>query len=106
MVNDLHLSGKVFSGFLRDLFKNGNGVAEHDEVEQKSDEIHQEVAPESRTSDWHNADLDDAQRHAFLRSVAGTDKSQVPRDDFVATVRERKISSSESDKKTKEERED
>lgn len=97
-----YLSDKEVSDFLNDLDKNNNGYIEYNEIEWKLDEVHKEIAPEAKPHNLHHHDRDDDQRHAFLRSVMGTDKNQIPRDEFANIVRGWKIPSQEADTKAEQ----
>ena len=78
MADGRYLSEKVIDEFLKDLDKNDNGYIEYDEVEHKLDEVHKEIAPDSKPHHLHHEDREDEQRHQFLRSVMGTDKNRFP----------------------------
>merc|ERR1712225_195050 len=106
MAEDHFLSEKEITAFINDLDKNNNGHIEYDEVEFKLDQVHKEIAPQAKPHNLHYKDESDAQkqrRHAFLRSVIGTDKNQIGRDDFANIVRGWKVPSMEPDKKVEDE---
>jgi len=106
MAEDHFLSEKEITAFINDLDKNNNGHIEYDEVEFKLDQVHKEIAPQAKPHNLHYKDESDAQkqrRHAFLRSVIGTDKNQIGRDDFANIVRGWKVPSMEPDKKAEDE---
>ncbi|KAK0102425.1 hypothetical protein ONS95_006045 [Cadophora gregata] len=106
MAEDNFLSEKEITAFINDLDKNNNGHIEYDEVEFKLDQVHKELAPEAKPHNLHYKEKDEAQmhrRHAFLRSVIGTDKNQIGRDDFANIVRGWKVPSMEPDKKAEDE---
>ncbi|KAA8572627.1 hypothetical protein EYC84_003227 [Monilinia fructicola] len=87
MSNNKFLSDEEINQFLDDLDSNSNGYIEYDEVEHKLDEVHRELAPEPEPHNLHHADRQDDERHLFLRSVIGSDKDQIPREEFANTVR-------------------
>ncbi|KAB8300093.1 hypothetical protein EYC80_000325 [Monilinia laxa] len=87
MSNNNFLSDEEINEFLDDLDSNSNGYIEYDEVEHKLDEVHRELAPEPEPHNLHHRDRQEDERHSFLRSVIGSDKDKIPRDEFANTVR-------------------
>ncbi|RAL67633.1 hypothetical protein DID88_008382 [Monilinia fructigena] len=85
MSNNNFLSDEEINEFLDDLDSNSNGYIEYDEVEHKLDEVHRELAPEPEPHNLHHADRQEDERHSFLRSVIGSDKDKIPRDEFANT---------------------
>jgi len=103
MADCQYLTEKEIEQFLDDLDKNNNGFIEYHEVEHKLDEVHKEIAPEAKPHHIHYQDEDEAdQRHTFLRSVMGTDRNRIPRDEFAGIVKGWKIPSMDLDKKVEE----
>lgn len=103
MTDEHFLSEKEITEFINDLDKNNNDLIEYDEVEFNLDQVHKEIAPEAKPHNLHYKDRDDKQRHAFLRSMIGTDKNQISRDDFANIARGWKVPSMEPDKKAEDE---
>jgi dual oxidase len=66
-----YLSEKEIDAFLTDLDKNDNGYIEYYKVEQKLDQVHNEIAPEPKSHHLRDADRQDAARHQFLRKCDG-----------------------------------
>ena len=97
-----YFSEQEINKFLDDLDRNKNGFIEYDEAEYKLDEVHKEIAPAPKPYHLHHEDCEDAQRHEFLRSVVGTDKNRIPRDDFAGIVRKWKVPSMDPDEKAEE----
>jgi dual oxidase len=84
MVPGLYLSEEEIDEFIRDLDKNDTGSIDYNVLESKLDEVHEELASDSKG--YQSRDYD--QRHAFLRSVMGTEETRIPREDFSNTVRD------------------
>lgn len=103
-MDDRCLTEKEIDEFLNELDPNNQGTIEYSVLESKLDETHREVAPESQllTPNCKEAELDDEERHAFLRSMTATDKSQIPRDELKEIVKGWKIPSKERDQKAME----
>ena len=72
--------------------------SEYNEVEHKLDEVHKEIAPHPKPHQLHREDLDDAQRRQFLRSLMGTDRNRIPREDFGGVIRGWKVPYMDLDK--------
>jgi len=83
MVPGLFLSDEEIGEFVYALDKNNTGYIEYDVLESKLDEVHEELIPESK----EYQSREDDQRHAFLRSVMGTEEARISRTDFSNTVR-------------------
>lgn len=83
MVPGLFLSDEEIEEFVHDLDRNNTGCIEYDVLESKLDEAYNELIAEPKG----DPSLEDEQRHAFLRSVMGTEDRRIPRDDFSNTVR-------------------
>ncbi|EON64592.1 hypothetical protein W97_03825 [Coniosporium apollinis CBS 100218] len=99
MTDIKHLTDKEVEAFLDDLDKNKDGVIDYAEVENKLDEVHREIAPTPKPHHLHYEGKEDEQRHQFLRSIIGTDKSRIPRPEFARTVKTWDIPSLEQEKK-------
>ncbi|KAF4460420.1 Superoxide-generating NADPH oxidase heavy chain subunit C [Fusarium albosuccineum] len=98
------LNDKEINEFLDDLDHNGDGYINYNEVERKLDETHQELVPKPSAHNVINRDHDgdDRARHAFLRSIMGSDAERIPRIEFAKMVREWKIPSLQQAKKEEE----
>jgi hypothetical protein len=89
MVPGLFLSNEEIEEFVHALDKNNTGYIEYDELESKLDEVHEELVPEPK----EYQSREDDQRHAFLRSVMGTEETRISRADFSNTVRNSNVPS-------------
>jgi dual oxidase len=101
-----YLTNSEIDRFLDDLDHNDDGYITYNEVEQKLDHAHDELAPQPGTRSHHLSKRDsddDRARHAFLRGIMGGSGCQrIPRDEFASLVREWKIPSLEQSKKQEE----
>ncbi|KAG8156767.1 hypothetical protein KVR01_013372 [Diaporthe batatas] len=107
------LTESEINNFLDDLDHNKDGFIDYSEVEQKLDAVYDELVqgtPQAHhrlhrqhasSSSEHNT-KQDHDRHAFLRSVIGSDKNKIPRADFAARVREWGIPSMQQDSEADE----
>ncbi|CZS88092.1 hypothetical protein WAI453_000495 [Rhynchosporium graminicola] len=103
MAEDNFLTDEEVRQFIDDLDKNNNGYIEYSEVEYKLDQVHKEIAPEAKPHNLHHRNSDNEQRHEFLRSVMGTDRNQISRDDFTGIVQKWCVPSMKPDKKAEDE---
>lgn len=83
MVPGLLLSDEEIEEFVHDLDRDNTGYIEYDALESKLDEVHEELVPEQK----EHRGREDEQRHAFLRSVMGTEDTRISRADFSNTVK-------------------
>lgn len=98
------LTDSEIDSFLDDLDHNSDGFIDYAEVERKLDAVYDELVqgkPQAhhrlhRHHDGHDT-KQDQDRHAFLRSIIGSDLQRIPRADFAARVREWGIPSMEQD---------
>jgi len=95
-----HLTDDEVNAFLSDLDHNGDGLIDYSEVEKKLDQVHAEIAPNPSPHNLNHSSASDADRHAFLRKIIGSDKNRIPRDEFAERVRSWKIPSLKQDKET------
>ncbi|KAM0333179.1 hypothetical protein ACHAQA_001839 [Verticillium albo-atrum] len=97
-----YLNDDEIKQFLDDLDHNEDGYIDYNEVEQKLDAAHDELTPITAahhvTKRDHDSDNDHI-RHAFLRSMMGSEEQRIPRDEFAKRVKEWKIPSLEQAKK-------
>lgn len=68
--------------------------------------MHKEIAPEPKPHNLHYKGRDDDARHAFLRSLMGSEKNKIPREEFKEIVRGWKVPSMHPDKKAEESHKD
>lgn len=104
--NIQYLNDEEVKQFVDDLDHNDDGYIDISEVELKLDHAHDELAPEADTHHVIKSDHDthDAEaRHAFLRSMMGSDAQRIPRADFEKLVHEWKIPSLKQAQKQEEE---
>ncbi|KAK4098459.1 hypothetical protein N658DRAFT_517950 [Parathielavia hyrcaniae] len=88
-----YLTDDEINAFIDDLDHNGDGTIDYHEVERKLDEVHKDLAAHSQP---HHLTRDAGQaqaRHAFLRSIIGSDDDHISRDRFAECVRGWKIPS-------------
>lgn len=86
------LNDDEVTAFVNDLNHNKDGSISYAELEAKLDEVARELKPNMPDSGEESA-----QRHAFLRSLLGTDKDEIPVDEFTARVKEWRIPSLKQD---------
>lgn len=94
--NVQYLTDEEVNKFLDHLDHNGDGTIEYSEVECELDKAHQEL--DMRHGAHHvmnpeNEHHDEQVRHAFLRSLMGSDEQRIPRDEFAQVVRSWKVPS-------------
>ncbi|EEY14315.1 conserved hypothetical protein [Verticillium alfalfae VaMs.102] len=97
-----YLNDDEIKKFLDDLDHNDDGYIDYNEVEQKLDAAHDELTPVTAAHHVTKRDHDsenDHIRHAFLRSMMGSEEQRIPRDEFAKRVKEWKIPSLEQAKK-------
>lgn len=91
------LTDSEIDSFLDDLDHNSDGFIDYAEVERKLDAVYDELVqgkPQAHHrlhrhhDDGHVDTKQDRDRHAFLRSIIGSDLQRIPRADFAARVRE------------------
>jgi dual oxidase len=97
MAEVTYLTDAEIKAFLDDLDKNSDGVIDYNEVENKLDAVHDEIAPHPLPHNLNHDSKEDHERHTFLRTIIGSDARQIPRDDFAARVKEWRIPSLEHD---------
>lgn len=97
------LTESEINSFLDELDHNKDGFIDYSEVEQKLDAVYDELVqgkPQAhhRLHRHHEHNTkQDQDRHAFLRSIIGSDVQKIPRSDFAARVREWGVPSMEQD---------
>ncbi|KAF4974204.1 hypothetical protein FZEAL_8864 [Fusarium zealandicum] len=104
--NVQHLNDDEISQFLDDLDYNKDGFINYDEIENKLDEAYKELVPKPGSHHTLRRDddaEDDRVRHAFLRSMMGSDAERIPRTEFAQLVRNWKIPSLQQAKQEEEE---
>lgn len=106
MANVTFLTDDEIDRFLNDLDHNGNGQIEYSEVEHKLDQVHDEIAPHPQPHNLNHDTKEDHARHHFLRSIIGSEKNQIPRDEFAQRVREWQIPSLKQSKKEEQNEKD
>jgi hypothetical protein len=97
-----YLSSEEINAFIEDLDANNNGFIDYHEVETKLDLVHDEIAPIPQEHNLHHESAEGKQRHAFLRSVMGTDQNRIPREEFFKTVESWNVPSLNPDKTNEE----
>ncbi|KAF2651888.1 hypothetical protein K491DRAFT_636730 [Lophiostoma macrostomum CBS 122681] len=99
MAAEQYLTDEEIRQFVDDLDKDCNGNIDYWEIEHKLDQVHKEIAPKPQPHHLHHESRGDEARHAFLRSVIGTDGNRIPRKQFEDCVKKWKIPSIEQDRK-------
>ncbi|KAL2757942.1 hypothetical protein ACRALDRAFT_1061208 [Sodiomyces alcalophilus JCM 7366] len=95
-----YLNDDEINRFLDDLDHNGDGYIDYSEVEQNLDAAHDQLELNSHHVLKHEHDThDEKARHAFLRSLMGSDAQRIPRAEFFDIVRSWKIPSLEQARK-------
>jgi dual oxidase len=102
------LSDGEIDKFLGELDRNANGCIAYSEIEQKLDEVHEELAPNPQPHNLNYKDRDDEERHVFLRSLMGSyeKEQEIPTKDFKEIVKSWKIPSLEKDRKDEKDEKD
>ncbi|KAF4631951.1 hypothetical protein G7Y89_g6177 [Cudoniella acicularis] len=102
MTSTQYLSEEEIDEFVEDLDRDSDGFIDYDEVEAKLDEVHDEIAPEPKPHNLNHDSTEGAQRHAFLKSVMGTEEQRISRADFSNTVRSWNVPSLDPDKQAEQ----
>ena len=98
-----YLRDEEVQDFLNDLDIDIDGFVSYSELESKLDQVHNEIAHKPAPHHLHHKDGDQKERHAFLRSVLGTDEDKIPSDKFVEIVKAWKVPSLKQDKEVEDE---
>lgn len=101
-----YLNQKEIDDFVSQLDKDNDGCISYNELEQKLDQIYEELQPEAKAHNLHHSSRKVTQRHEFLRSMLGTDKDKIPAADFKEIVKSWKIPSMEQEKQAEKEEAD
>ena len=104
--NDTFLTQKEIDEFIVALDRDRDGSISYTELEHKLDLVYAELQPDPRHYNLHHPSRRDDQRHEFLRSMMGTEKSSIPAVDFKKTVASWNIPSLEQDKKSAKDEDD
>ncbi|KAK9425578.1 putative FAD-binding FR-type domain-containing protein [Seiridium unicorne] len=99
--NTRYLDDDEIETFVGELDKNGGGYIDYNEVEQRLDLAHDEIAPDAKPHNLHHDSKDDETRHHFLRSIIGSHAQRIPRAGFASRVREWKVPSLKQDSEDK-----
>ncbi len=94
--NVQYLTDDEVNKFLDHLDHNGDGTIEYGEVELELDKAHQELDMQHGAHHVTNPDNEhhnEQVRHAFLRSLMGSEAQRIPRDEFAQVVHGWKIPS-------------
>ncbi|KAK3076838.1 hypothetical protein LTS18_011864, partial [Coniosporium uncinatum] len=98
MINVAYLNDSEVEKFVDSLDKNSDGTIDYAELEQKLDEVHEEIAPKPQPHHLHHDGRDREARHHFLQSIIGSDKKAIPRAEFADSVRTWNVPSMEQEK--------
>ncbi|KAF9737430.1 hypothetical protein PMIN02_000879 [Paraphaeosphaeria minitans] len=93
-----YLTDEEISKFVDDLDINHDGHINYKELEQKLDDVGNELAPKPKRHQIHH-DAEEQGRHEFLRSLIGTRENSIPRGKFAECVHRWEIPSLEQDRK-------
>lgn len=94
-LNDLviPLSEEEITSFLDELDHNKDGHISYAEIEKKLDAVNEELSPNPQAHHLNHDSRADAARHAFLRSMYGSQADRISRDDFAKQIRGWKVPS-------------
>ncbi|KAF7504574.1 hypothetical protein GJ744_002069 [Endocarpon pusillum] len=98
-----YLRDEEVQDFLNDLDIDQDGFVTYLELESKLDQVHNEIAPKAEAYNLHHQDSDQQERHAFLRSVLGTDDDKIPWENFAEIVKTWKVPSLIQDREVEDE---
>lgn len=87
------LTEDEITSFLDELDHDGDGHISYSELEKKLDAVHDEIVPHPRPHHLNHKSGEDTDRHAFLRSMYGSQADRISRYDFSAQIRKWKIPS-------------
>ena len=96
--NEKYLTDEEVDKFVAALDKDSDGCISYAEVEHALDQVHQELAPDTKSYQLHHSSRSDDERHEFLRGMMGGEKDKIPAADFKTIVRSWNIPSLEQDK--------
>ena len=88
-----YLSDEEVQDFLNSLDSDKDGYISYAEIEDKLDQVHDEIAPVAEAHNLHHESRTDVERHHFLRTVIGIDADRISTADFSQTVKSWRIPS-------------
>jgi predicted ferric reductase len=97
-----YLTDDEIKSFLDDLDHNDDGNIDYTEVEANLDAAYKELINKPSTHQLNLNPQEDERRHAFLRSIIGSNAKRIPRDEFAQRVKEWNIPSMKQDKEEEE----
>lgn len=101
-----YLNQQEIDDFVSQLDQDKDGCISYTELEQKLDQVHDELQPEAKAHNLHHSSRKDNQRHEFLRSMLDTQKDKIPTEDFKKIVSSWKIPSMEQENQSEQEEAD
>ena len=107
--NVQYLTDEEINKFLDELDHNGDGRIDYDEVEFNLDKAHRELDMKHGAHHVTNPDNehhDEQARHAFLRSLMGSDARRIPRNEFAQIVRSWRVPSLQQTKQEEDNEKD
>jgi predicted ferric reductase len=107
--NVQYLTDEEIDKFLDELDHNGDGRIDYDEVELNLDKVHRELEMKHgahHVTNPENEHHDEQVRHAFLRSLMGSDARRIPRSEFAQIVRSWKVPSLQQSKREEDNEKD
>lgn len=96
------LTAKEIDDFVSALDINNDGTIAYRELEDRLDQVFHKLEPNPKEHHLTHESNRDELRHEFLRGMMGTDKNQIPVDDFKRTVASWNIPSMKQQKKAED----
>lgn len=100
-----YLTKEEINDFVDHLDHDKDGCISYQELEQKLDAVYDELEPDARDYNLHHESRKDA-RHEFLRAVLGTEKDQIPAEEFKKTIASWEIPSLAQDRQAARDEDD
>lgn len=88
-----YLSDEEVQDFLDSLDSDKDGYISYAEIEDKLNQVHDEIAPVAEAHNLHHESRTDIERHHFLRSVIGIDTDRISKAEFARAVKSWRIPS-------------
>ena len=100
-----YLTDSEIDEFISQVDKDSDGNISYTEIEQKFDQVYEQLQPEAKAHNLHHVSRREDTRHEFLRSMLGTDtdKNKIPISDFKRRVKTWNIPSTVQEKTEKDE---
>lgn len=102
MADTKPLTDKEIDDFVQGLDKDQDGSISYTELEHKLDVVYKELLPHPEEFSFNHPTRKDEQRHEFLRGMMGSQKDNLPIDDFRKVVSSWQVPSLQQEKKNDE----